>query len=117
EAVKAVRAVRRRELTRIAAGDTLGLTDVADVGAALSRLTDATLEAALRVVTASVAAARGLDAAPARIAVVAMGRYGGFELSYGSDADVLFVHEPVPDADPQAATTYAHAVANELSRL
>ncbi len=24
-----------------------------------------------------------------------MGRYGGFELSYGSDADVLFVHEPV----------------------
>ena len=24
-----------------------------------------------------------------------MGRYGGFELSYGCDADVLFVHEPV----------------------
>ena len=23
-----------------------------------------------------------------------MGRYGGFELSYGSDADVMFVHEP-----------------------
>ena len=51
------------------------------------------------------------------MAVVAMGRYGGFELSYGSDADVLFVHEPVPGADPQAASSYAQAVANELRRL
>ena len=31
---------------------------------------------------------------PTRMAIVAMGRYGGFELSYGSDADVLFVHDP-----------------------
>ena len=51
------------------------------------------------------------------MAVVAMGRYGGFELSYGSDADVLFVHDPLPGADPQVATGYATAVANELSRL
>ena len=51
------------------------------------------------------------------MAIVAMGRYGGFELSYGSDADVLFVHEPQPDADPHEASTYAHAVANELRRL
>lgn len=116
-AVRSIRAVRRRELTRIGAGDTLGLTDVADVGAALSRLTDATLEATLRVVMASVATSRRLDAPPARMAVVAMGRYGGFELSYGSDADVLFVHEPVDGADAQTASTYAVAVANELRRL
>lgn len=117
QAVRAIRAVRRRELTRIGAGDTLGLTDVADVGAALSRLTDATLEATLRVVSASVARARKLDAPPARLAVVAMGRYGGFELSYGSDADVLFVHEAVDGADQHEASTYAIAVANELRRL
>ena len=93
-AVRAIRAVRRRELFRVAAGDLLGVIDVADVGAALSRITDATLEATLRVVMESVAAARGLDDPPTRMAIVAMGRYGGFELSYGSDADVLFVHEP-----------------------
>jgi glutamate-ammonia-ligase adenylyltransferase len=46
-----------------------------------------------------------------------MGRYGGFELSYGSDADVLFVHEPEPGADPQVASSYAQGVANELRRL
>ena len=31
-----------------------------------------------------------------------MGRYGGFELSYGSDADVLFVHDPRPGRRPAA---------------
>ena len=91
-------------------------TDVADVGAALSRVTDATLEATLEVAGRSVREQRGLDRAPTRIAVVAMGRYGGFELSYGSDADVLFVHEPVDGADAEA-TPYAMAVANELRAL
>jgi len=90
---------------------------VADVGAGLARLTDATLEATLGIAGRSVRAARGLETAPTRMAVIAMGRYGGFELSYGSDADVLFVHDPEPGADPQAATSYAQAVANELSRL
>lgn len=117
KAVRAIRAVRRRELFRVAAGDLLGVTDVAVVGAGLSRITDATLEATLGVVGAAVRTQRGLAEDPTRIAVVAMGRYGGFELSYGSDADVLFVHEPVPGADPQQASSYANAVANELRRL
>ena len=116
-AALAIRGIRRRELLRIAAGDLLGLTDVAAVGAGLSRLTDATLEATLDVAGRAVRQQRDLDAAPTRMAMVAMGRYGGFELSYGSDADVLFVHDPEPGADPQAASSYAQAVANELRRL
>jgi glutamate-ammonia-ligase adenylyltransferase len=117
DAVRSVRAVRRRELLRVAAGDLLGLTDVADVGAALSRLTDATLEATLAVAGRAVREARGLDEPPTAMAIVAMGRYGGFELSYGSDADVLFVHDPRPGASMQAATDYALAVANEVRRV
>jgi glutamate-ammonia-ligase adenylyltransferase len=116
-AARIIRGVRRRELLRIAAGDVLGLTDVADVGAGLSRLTDATLEATLDVAGRAVRAQRRLDAAPTRLAIVAMGRYGGFELSYGSDADVLFVHEPEPGVAAQPAAAYAQAVANELRRL
>jgi [glutamine synthetase] adenylyltransferase / [glutamine synthetase]-adenylyl-L-tyrosine phosphorylase len=119
EAVRSIRAVRRRELFRIAVGELFGEIEVADVGAALSRVTDATLEATLDVAGRSVRAQRGLDEAPTRMAVVAMGRYGGFELSYGSDADVLFVHEPCDDAaDANGdATAYAQAVANELRAL
>ncbi len=117
KAVRAIRAVRRRELFRIATGDLLGLVDVADVGAGLSRLTDATLEATLQAVMRSVQEQRDLDERPTRIAIVAMGRYGGFELSYGSDADVMFVHQPEPGVDPHVATSYAQAVANEIRRL
>lgn len=102
-AVRAIRAVRRRELLRLAAGDVLGLLDVTVVGAGLTRLTDATLESAL-------AAARTfLGVEDLRMAIVAMGRYGGFELSYASDADVMFVYQ----GDPEAA----QKVAVELRRL
>lgn len=116
-AVGAVRAVRRRELLRIACGELVGGTDVALVGQGLSRLTDATLQATLDIATESLRRQRGLDAPPSRIAVVAMGRYGGFELSYGSDADVMFVHDPVEGVEPQVASSFATAVVSEVRRL
>ncbi|KRA32430.1 MULTISPECIES: bifunctional [glutamine synthetase] adenylyltransferase/[glutamine synthetase]-adenylyl-L-tyrosine phosphorylase [unclassified Nocardioides] len=116
KAVRAVRAVRRRELLRIAAGDVLGLVTVDEVGFALSRLTDATLEVTLEVAGQTVRRQRHLESAPTRMAIVAMGRYGGFELSYGSDADVLFVHDPVDGADAHQAGSYARAVAEEVRR-
>ncbi|MEZ5097809.1 MAG: bifunctional [glutamine synthetase] adenylyltransferase/[glutamine synthetase]-adenylyl-L-tyrosine phosphorylase [Nocardioides sp.] len=117
EAARTVRGIRRRELLRIAVGDLHGLVDVAAVGAGLSRLTDATLEATLDIAGRAVREQRGLAEAPTRMAIVAMGRYGGFELSYGSDADVMFVHDPEPGADGPEASSYAMAVANELRRL
>ncbi len=116
-AVGAVRAVRRRELLRIACGELVAGTDVAVVGQGLSRLTDATLQATLDIATESVREQRGLAAPPSRIAVVAMGRYGGFELSYGSDADVMFVHEAVGDVEPQVAASFAQTVISEVRRL
>jgi glutamate-ammonia-ligase adenylyltransferase len=117
DAARAVRGIRRRELFRIAAGELFGEVGVSEVGEALSRLTDATLEATLEIALLSVLTQRGLGEAPTRIAVVAMGRYGGLELSYGSDADVMFVHDPVEGADPQAAANVARDTANELRRL
>ena len=52
-----------------------------------------------------------------RFAVIGMGRLGGFELGYGSDADVLFVYEPLPEADERAASSAAFAIATELRTL
>jgi glutamate-ammonia-ligase adenylyltransferase len=46
-----------------------------------------------------------------------MGRLGSAEMSYPSDADVLFVYEPPPGMPDDAASGGAHAVAEELRRL
>lgn len=46
-----------------------------------------------------------------------MGRFGGHELSYGSDADVLFVHAPRDGVDDQEAARAANAVVAEMRRL
>ncbi len=117
EAVRHIRAIRRRELFRISAAELLGETDIDTVGAALSRLSDATLEASLRTVVAEEIIRLGIEKAPTRIAIIAMGRYGGFELSYASDADVLFVHQPVEGADGGEATQFALKVISDLRRL
>ncbi|MFS3130591.1 bifunctional [glutamine synthetase] adenylyltransferase/[glutamine synthetase]-adenylyl-L-tyrosine phosphorylase [Nocardioides sp. Bht2] len=117
EAARAIRAVRRRELLRISVGELVGVNDVLGVGAGLAHLTTAALEATLEVAERAVTSRMGLSAAPTRLAIIGMGRYGGFELSYGSDADVMFVHDPVPGGDPRQAATYAQQVALELRRM
>ncbi|MBL1096896.1 bifunctional [glutamine synthetase] adenylyltransferase/[glutamine synthetase]-adenylyl-L-tyrosine phosphorylase [Streptomyces coffeae] len=91
--------------------DTGALVDM--VGDALSDLNAAAIAGALR---AAVRDTWG-DELPTRFAVIGMGRFGGHELSYGSDADVLFVHEPREGTDEQEASRAAFAVANEMRRL
>jgi len=114
-AITAVRAVRRRELFRVAAADLFGLLDVTAVGAAISVVTSATIRAGLTAATRAVEAKRG--PLPMSLAVIAMGRLGGREMSYGSDADVMFVYQAEPGADERAALDAAMAVAGELRRL
>ncbi|MCZ4499079.1 MAG: (Glutamate--ammonia-ligase) adenylyltransferase [Marmoricola sp.] len=116
EAIKSVRAIRRRELLRISAADLCVPFGVAEVGYALSDLTDATLEAALAIATTAVERERK-QSFPSRMAIVAMGRYGGYEMGYGSDADVMFVHDPVEGADAHTASSMAQGIANEVRRL
>ncbi|MEU8796724.1 bifunctional [glutamine synthetase] adenylyltransferase/[glutamine synthetase]-adenylyl-L-tyrosine phosphorylase [Spirillospora sp. NPDC048819] len=116
EAVGVVRGLRRRELFRVAVADLLGMADVRTVGEALTGIATVTVEAALRAAANKIEAAAG-EPLPTRMAVVAMGRFGGHELGYGSDADVMFVHDPLPGADERAAGRAAHAVAEELRRL
>jgi glutamate-ammonia-ligase adenylyltransferase len=115
-AALAVRGIRRRELFRISAADVLGLLRLEEVGAALTDVAAACLRGGLQAATAAVEEARG-SPLPTAIAVVAMGRFGGHELGYGSDVDVMFVHDPASGADEQDAAEAAHAVANELRRL
>ena len=120
-AVTAVRSVRRQELLRTAFADLLDVSDVDQVCAALSATTGATLEAALQVATRAVLDRRHLDELPIRFAVIAMGRLGGAEVGYGSDADVMFVHDgfggTASAADGELASNVARDIAGELRSL
>ena len=106
------RSLRRVELLRVACADLLGLTDVPRVCAALSSVWVAVLQAALDVAQRAEA---GDGPPPARIAIIGMGRLGGAELGYGSDADVVAVCEPAEGVPDQEATTYARAVVEAVT--
>ena len=100
--VGTVRRSSRRRKLRIAARDILGEASVAETLRSLSDSADAAVAGALHIAT-------GGDTGG--FSVVAMGRWGGLELSYGSDLDVMYVFESELDRDR------ALRVATELGKV
>jgi len=98
--VSALRRFRQYHELSTATRDLLGRDGVDEVAAALTTLGEAVLGEALEMV---------VEAAPARvpIAVIAMGRFGGGELSYASDLDVMLVHDARTDDEAAAAERLA----------
>jgi [glutamine synthetase] adenylyltransferase / [glutamine synthetase]-adenylyl-L-tyrosine phosphorylase len=107
-----LRRFKRRELVRVAVRDLTGQVPVEQVGAELAALAQACLAAGLLIAMREA----GEGPPPVHLSVLAMGKLGGTELSYTSDLDVLFCHEPVPGADPEGAARAADRVLKELLR-
>jgi glutamate-ammonia-ligase adenylyltransferase len=111
-----LRRFKRRELVRVAVRDLAGRA----VGAELTALAEACLEAGLRVAARTVAEdagppeGGGLGGLPLRLAVLGMGKLGGGELTYVSDLDVVFCHQPAAGADAEEAGRLALRVVREL---
>ncbi|WP_144872617.1 bifunctional [glutamine synthetase] adenylyltransferase/[glutamine synthetase]-adenylyl-L-tyrosine phosphorylase [Microbacterium sp. 1.5R] len=103
DALQAVRALRRRELLRTAMGGVLDVLTIQQVATSLTEITDASIQAALRAVRREIVPPEddALD-----FAVIGMGRFGGAELGFGSDADILYVYD-ANGLDPQRAQTLA----------
>lgn len=109
-AMRLIRLIRRREILRIAIADSAGLLAQDQVGEALAETDRAAILGALRVAENIMSAAGSLKTS---VLVVAMGRQGGREIGYGSDADVLYVHRALPgyadgEAQEQAAKIVGH---------
>jgi glutamate-ammonia-ligase adenylyltransferase len=107
-AVAAARSLRRHELLRVSSADVLGMLDVPTVCTALTSVAGSVLSAALAAVL------RTKGEALAKLAIIGMGRFGGQELGYGSDADVLFVCEPNEGVTESAAVRWAGSVAEAV---
>ena len=147
DAMRAVRYLRRREILRIAMGDALNLLSVQQVCTGLATVDERTIGAALALAEREEVNAGERDEkttpqksdAPQRdsqeatgkkspedeqwnpllteITVIAMGRLGGAENGFGSDADVMFVHRPVEGADEKEAQAQANRIVNRLMQL
>ena len=132
DAMRAVRYLRRREILRIAMGDALNLLSVQQVCTGLATVDECAIGAALALAEREESAATTRDGAVeaeespkpeepnpllTEITVTAMGRLGGAENGFGSDADVMFVHRPVKGADEGEAQAQANRIVNRLMQL
>lgn len=107
DAAKAVRFARRRELLRVAIASVLDLITVEEMGTVLSDIATATIRALVGL------ARRGIGGI--EFAVVAMGRYGGEELGFSSDTDVLWVFRDAGAGED--AHRQAERVVHDIVRL
>ncbi len=96
----AARRLHRREVLRIGAADLLGLIDLETAARQVSDLADAFAGQCLRILGGG------------RLIVVALGKWGGRELNYSSDIDLLFLAPRASDLP--AATALARRLIRAL---
>lgn len=108
---RVIRGVRRREVLRLAIGFVLGVTDMRSIATGLTDISVVTIRSAEKAI-------RRIDAEadyPA-FAVIGMGRFGGAELGFGSDLDVLYVYDPA-DQSSETASNLARQLVRRISEF
>ena len=110
DAAAALRTARRREVLRLALGALLGTITVQELGPALADVTTALLAGSVRSVRR--------DEGPwPEFSIIAMGRYGGAEQGFGSDADVMVVYRAIAGMPDDVAQKQAQVLVSEVKRL
>ena len=107
-AALALRTARRREVLRVAIGGILGLLTISQISVALSDITTALLTGMLQLARPD---ADGLE-----FAIIAMGRYGGQEVGFGSDVDIVYVYRPTT-ATGEEAQARSELIIQTINRL
>lgn len=102
ERARALRRFKEREVLRIGTRDLVTSATVDQTAVDLTALAEATIEGAVDVIAPSLP-----------LAVIAVGRLGGAELSYASDLDLVFVY----DGEGPGAFAEAERAAAALVRL
>jgi len=113
-AAASIRAIRRKETLRVAMGAALGIIDLERTSQGLTDLTESYLIAIQEIATKFLIEKQGPLCH--ELAIVAMGRFGGAELGFGSDADVMFVYRVLGD-DVNKAQAEAEILVSEIRRL
>ena len=101
EAMARLRVAKRRAAFAIAAADIGGLWDLERVTRALTEFADACVKGALRFLLRDAAAKAEMAECDGKaledstgLVILAMGKYGAFELNYSSDIDLVVFYDP-----------------------
>ena len=119
EAAALLRSIRRRETLRVAIGAVLGELSLEQMARGISDITESYLAGVL----SAVIEARESDIAAKPLGqildlgIIAMGRFGGAELGFGSDADVIFVYSAASGVEIAEAQKVAERAISEIRRL
>ena len=115
---QSLRALRRQEIERVALAWMCGLIDDDTSMRAMSDVFDAVLDAALQWSMREAALRMNLSASQAEIAIIALGRYGGREVNFCSDADIMVIYKPVGEnCDLDAAHHFAQTTVDILRNI
>ena len=113
-AAASIRAIRRKETLRVGMGAALGIIDLERTSQGLTDITESYLTAIQEIASKFLIEKTGPLCH--ELAIVAMGRFGGAELGFGSDADVMFVYRALGD-DVNKAQAEAEILVSEIRRL
>lgn len=115
---QSLRALRRQEIERVALAWMCGLIDDDTSMLAMSDVFDAILDATLQWSMREAVSVMNLNAPQAEIAIIALGRYGGKEVNFCSDADIMVIYKPVgEDCDLNAAHRFAQKTVDILRNI
>ena len=117
EFAKSIRHIRRRETLRLALGAVVGELTLSQLSLGLTDLTQWYLSSLAEELIATMKHNEESVHDLLDFGIVAMGRFGGGELGFGSDADVMFVYEPKPTIPVAIAQKAAELVIAEIKKL
>ena len=112
-----IRNIRRRETLRIAIGAVLGELDIEQVARGLSDLTACYLRAALDIAIETLEEDSPDLTSGVDFAIIAMGRFGGEELGFGSDADVMYLYKAGPGIENEVAQKVSERIIAEIKKI
>ncbi|WP_308796345.1 bifunctional [glutamine synthetase] adenylyltransferase/[glutamine synthetase]-adenylyl-L-tyrosine phosphorylase [Agromyces silvae] len=113
-AANVLRAMRRREVLRLALAGILDVCTIEELGHGLSDVAENHIAGVVEAIRRP--GPDGIESDGLEFAVIGMGRFGGRELGIGSDADIMYVYRAVGDA-AETAHPRAQRIVAELVRL
>jgi len=116
EFAKAIRHIRRRETLRLALGAVVGELTLSQLSQGLTDLTQWYLASIAEELIQTMKHNDEKVVDLLDFGIVAMGRFGGGELGFGSDADVMYVYEPKHTIPVAIAQKAAELVIAEIKK-